>query len=213
MPTKKKEKAPPGPDDLVRESAGLYKTGDGRFEVQKTDLGWYLVDTAQANEFGQQLIHGPLQTLGAVREAIPGARDIKPLLRVRPKKQKADSGAQPPAPPPSWIDQLPEKEAAQVRSLVRALDKEGVSDAEGLVRRHRDDVAPLIATRVVEHRLQSLVEAEPEDARAHAADVVRRVVDVLADAGTSVQRPLPGWALVEVRAGEGLPLARMRPKI
>lgn len=55
----KKERPPPGPDDLVRESAGAYKTGDGRFQVEKSDLGWYLVDTQQMTEFGQQLIHGP----------------------------------------------------------------------------------------------------------------------------------------------------------
>ncbi len=79
----KKEKPAPGPDDLVRASAGSYRTGDGRFEVQKSDVGWYIVDTAQANEFGQQLIHGPVPTLDGVRIAIPGARDIKPLLRTR----------------------------------------------------------------------------------------------------------------------------------
>ena len=72
----KKEKPRAGPDELVRESAGVYRTGDGRFEVQKSDVGWYLVDTAQANEFGQQLIHGPMATLEAIRDAIPGARDI-----------------------------------------------------------------------------------------------------------------------------------------
>src|SRR3954452_24270267 len=111
----KTEKPPAGPNDLVRESAGVYRSGDGRFEVQKSDVGWYLVDTEQANEFGQQLIHGPLQTLDAVRDAIPGARDIRPLLRVRPPKA-ANNGAAatpsaqprkpepPPPPPPTWIE-------------------------------------------------------------------------------------------------------------
>jgi hypothetical protein len=85
-PRAKKEKPEPGPDDLVRESAGTYRTGDDRFHVEKSDMGWYLVDTQQTNEFGQQLIHGPLGTLDAIRAAIPGARDLKPLLRVRPTK-------------------------------------------------------------------------------------------------------------------------------
>src|SRR3954452_9861154 len=120
----KTEKPPAGPNDLVRESAGAYRTGDGRFEVQKSDLGWFLVDTEQANEFGQQLIHGPLATLDAVREQIPGARDIKPLLRVRPTKTKSPTKSdepakpEPPAPPPSWIDQLPSGEATHVRQLI-----------------------------------------------------------------------------------------------
>src|SRR3954453_21547278 len=124
----KTEKLPAGPNDLVRESAGVYRSGDGRFEVQKSDLGWYLVDTEQANEFGQQLIHGPLPTLDAVRKAIPGARDLKPLLRVRPTKgamnepaagnRKSQRIEPPPPPPPSWIDRLPEKEASEVRRLI-----------------------------------------------------------------------------------------------
>src|SRR3954451_22451700 len=184
----KKEKPPPGPNDLVRESAGVYRSGDGRFEVQKSDLGWYLVDTEQANEFGQQLIHGPLPTLDAVREAIPGARDIKPLLRVRQSKPGKGAAASskpakrappPPTPPPTWIDQLPDKEAADVRRLIRALEKEGLADAEELVKRHRDDVTPLIATRLVERRLRALVDAQPEADRERARSLISRAVEVL----------------------------------
>src|SRR3954453_11516700 len=110
----KTEKPAPGPNDLVRESAGVYRTGDGRFEVQKSDLGWFLVDTEQANEFGQQLIHGPLATLDAPGKQFPGALDIKPLLRVRPikatgaKESAKPKKAEPPPPaPPTWIDRLP----------------------------------------------------------------------------------------------------------
>src|SRR3982750_3508919 len=87
----KKEKPAPGPNDVVRESAGVYRSGDGRFEVQKSDVGWYIVDTEQANEFGQQLMHGPLPTLASVKAQIPGARDIKPLLRVKPAKSSTRS--------------------------------------------------------------------------------------------------------------------------
>ena len=70
----KQEKPPPGPDDLVRESAGVYRTGDERFRVEKSDAGWYLIDNEQTNEFGQQLIRGPLPTLDAVvaRYRVPG---------------------------------------------------------------------------------------------------------------------------------------------
>src|SRR5688572_12582714 len=124
----KKEKPPAGPDDLVRAAAGAYRSGDGRFEVQKADQGWFIVDSEQANEFGQQLIHGPFATLGDVQAAIPGSRDIKPLLRSArwpsppAKSAKAGKAAQKaaskkPAPPPSWIDRLARKEAAEVRRL------------------------------------------------------------------------------------------------
>ena len=214
----KKEKPPPGPDDLVRESAGVYRTGDERFRVEKSDVGWYLVDNEHANEFGQQLIRGPLPTLDAVRDQIPGARDIKPLLRVRPGKLKTarqeatrvESKA--PSPPPvSWIDRLPDSEATYLRRLIRALDHEGVSDAEELVRRHRDDPAPVIARRIVEERLRALVDEQPESDRERAQALVRRVAQILALSGATVEPPAPRWALVEVRDGDELPRARIRP--
>ena len=189
----KKEKPAPEPDDLVRESAGAYRTGDGRFQVEKSDQGWYLVDTQQANEFGQQLIHGPLPTLDSVRDAIPGARDITPLLRVKPPKSKAPTKSgrptkpePPPPPPPSWIDQLPPSEAAHVRQLIRALDKEGLADAEELVRRHREDALPLIATRLIEGRLRKLLADQPEAERERAQQLVRDVLDIVASQGTTV---------------------------
>lgn len=217
----KKEKPPAGPDDLVRQSAGAYLSGDGRFQVEKSDVGWYVIDTQQANEFGQQLIHGPMATLDAVRSAIPGARTVTPLLRVsRAAKLAARSQRKPalrptdPAPrPQTWIDRLPDKEAARVRRLIRALEKEGLGDAEELVRRHRDDQAPFIATRVLERRLSELVNEQPEDGRATAEKLVRRVVEILATEGTSVTTPVPGWNLVEMTPGESLPRNRIRPEI
>jgi|GEM_PF-5437695 len=216
----KKEKPLPGPDDLVRESAGAYRSGDGRFEVQKSDLGWYLVDTQESNEFGQQLIHGPLATLDAIRDAIPRAREIKPLLRVRPKKALAPRSAagsppkpEPPPPPPTWIDRLPDKEAAEVRRLIRALEKEGFDDPEELVRRHRDDTTPTITTRVLEHRLREIADDSDPDNRAAARKLIARVVDELALNGNSVRRPLLGWALVEIAShDDAAPRRRLRPR-
>src|SRR3954452_2459131 len=168
----KTEKPPAGPNDLVRESAGVYRSGDGRFEVQKSDVGWYLVDTEQANEFGQQLMHGPLPTLDAIREAMPGARDVTPLLRTRTAKTRdrgraaaAKSATKlPPPPPRSWIDELPSREREQVRGLIRVLEKEGLSDAEALARRFRDQPRTL-ATRLVEHWLRALIDEQPESDR------------------------------------------------
>jgi hypothetical protein len=204
----KKPKPPPRADDLVRESAGAYRTGDGRFEVQKSDVGWYLIDTAQANEFGQQLIHGPMPTLDALRAAIPAARDIKPLLRsqprrgrptpVRPEPKRTES---PPPPPPTWIDKLADREARDVRRLIRALEREGVADAEELVKRHRGDSSPTIATRLIERRLRALVEEWPEGDRERAHELVRRVAAVLTNDGTLTARPLPRWAVEALDPG------------
>jgi hypothetical protein len=208
----KKEKTPPGPDDLVRESAGVYVTGDGRFRVEKSDVGWYLVDSAQTNEFGQQLIHGPMPTLDAIREAIPGARDLKPLLRVRPATSRTAKKT-PPPPPKSWIDELPDKEATRVRRLVRALQAEGLEDAEELVRLHRDDMAPTIATKVIEHRLRSLVDEQPDPERNSAQLLIRRAVEILTSDGAAMQGPAPRWALVEVGQDHERPRNKIRPQV
>jgi hypothetical protein len=219
----KKEKQPPGPDDLVRESAGTYRTGDGRFEIQKSDQGWFLLDSEQTNEFGQQLIHGPLPTLDAVKAAIPGSRDLKPLLRVRSAQQTKKKAAAaskaapaqrtpPPAPPPSWIDKLSEHDAREVRQLIRALEKDGLDAAELVVRRGRGAATPVIATQVVEHRMRALVDQQPEADRERAHKLIRQVAKILAEDGTSNERPTPRWALVEV-AGDDPPAAvRMRPR-
>ena len=225
----KKEKAEPGPDDLVRESAGVYRTGDGRFEVQKSDQGWFLVDTQQNNEFGQNLIHGPMATLDALREAIPGARELKPLLRTRAAKPAATKSAAakagsakpaaprraPPSPPPSpktWIDKLPNSEAVEVRKLIRALEEEGLADAETLVRRHRDAPTPVLAAMVIEHRLRALVSEQPEGERERAQELVRRATGILATDGATISRPAPRWALVEVRDDEESARVRIRPR-
>lgn len=69
------------PDDVIRQEAGSYVSGDGRFEIRQSEADWYLVDTEQTNELGQELMQGPFASLKAAREAMPGARSIKPLLR------------------------------------------------------------------------------------------------------------------------------------
>jgi hypothetical protein len=218
----RKEKPAAGPDDLVRESAGTYRSGDGRFEVRKADVGWYIIDTQQANEFGQQLIHGPLSTLGAVRDAIPGTRDLKPLLRALPSKATAagttgTKAKQPPAPPrqppPSWIDQLRDKERAEVKRLIEALEREGLTDAEDLVRHHRDDAAPSITTRVIEHRLRSLIADVPEDERARARSLVNQVAEILSTDGLAMARPMSRWAVIEIAPDEPAPRRRIRPEL
>ena len=82
-------------DKLTRQTAGSYRTADERFEVREAGIGWYLVDTTQQNEFGQELLHGPYDTLKDVRAAIPGARTskvtpIRPPRTGRAKHAKAD---------------------------------------------------------------------------------------------------------------------------
>ena len=190
----------PDPDKLVRQAAGSYGTADGRFEVREADVGWFLVDPQHTNEFGQELIHGPYPTLKAVREAIPAARERQPTpMRPRPSKK---SRAKAPEPeerpqPPSWIDELPAGVGKEVRRLIGALESEGVTDAEELVRRDRDGLLPAVAVALIERRLAALVEEAPAKERKRAAELVRRAAEILSAEGGGQRTPLPGWSLVE----------------
>ncbi|HEX7195925.1 MAG TPA: hypothetical protein VF364_03720 [Candidatus Limnocylindria bacterium] len=192
------------PNKLIRQQAGTYRTPDQRFEVREADVGWFLVDSEQTNEFGQELIQGPYPTLKAVREALPEARAAKrttPAPRPARKATKTAKGrakeASPPPPPPSWIDQLPREEAAGVRRLIRALEKEGVTDGEALVRRDRDGMLPAVATRLIERRLDALVQDLPDGEQRAAKALLRRAAEVISAEGSTLTEPLPGWALVE----------------
>ncbi|MEP7360744.1 MAG: hypothetical protein ABI744_04110 [Chloroflexota bacterium] len=211
----KKEKPTPGPDDLVRAGPGGYRSGDGRFEIQKSDARWFIVDTEQANEFGQQLIHGPFAKLDDVRASIPASRDIKPLLRTsRPgaaHKATAKS-ARRPARVVSWIDRLPAHEADEVRDLIKALDGAGVKDAEVLVRRDRDSPFALVAAALIEGQLKELPSDASEVERQRLRRLIKRVVEILTDDGVSAARPLPRWELVETPRDPGRSPRPVRPR-
>lgn len=192
------------PDKLQREATGTYRTADGRFEVRGgTAAGWFLVDTEQTNDFGQELIQGPFATLAAVRAAIPPARSTKvkplrpPTTSPRATTTRRAPPRTPPA-PPTWLEQLPPAEAAAVRRLIAALEREGITDAEALVRRDREGIGPAIATRIIERRLASIVDELPERGRAGARELIRRATEVLTAEGTAMPRGVPGWSLVEV---------------
>jgi hypothetical protein len=215
MPARKKpEPKPVDPDDVVRESAGTYRSGDRRFEVRQSEGSWYVVDLERTNDFGQELIHGPFETLKESREAIPGARKVTPLPRRKPTAaaRQAARESKPAPPPKTWIDRLPEAEADTVRRAIRALEGEGVPDAEDLVRASRKEGGPGLASAVIERRLRALVDESAPDDRRQARELVRRVANILTEDGALTPKPLPRWALVEFDAGEETP-RRLRPKV
>ena len=197
-------------DTLTRQAAGDYRSADGRFTVRQADQGWFLVDTSQTNEFGQELIHGPFRSLKAVREAMPGARTQKvvPLRRTTANARGRARKEEPPPPPPSWIDQLPMPEGRAVRKLIAALEREGVADAEDLVRRDRDGLLPAVATRLITARLATLVDDADETDRKGMRALVQRVAEVLTSEGSALRDPLPRWILVEVRPDDDEPTQR-----
>ena len=189
-------------DKLVRQQAGTYRTRDERFEIREADVGWFLVDSEQTNEFGQELIQGPFATLKAVRAALPDARATKKARPPRTAPKKATRPARreetPKPPPPSWIDNLPKADAAGVRKLIGSLEREGIADAEALVRRDREGLLPAVATRLIERRLEALVDDLPAAEQKSGRALVRRAAEVLSAQGTSRRDPLPGWTLVEI---------------
>jgi hypothetical protein len=187
------------PDRLVRKAAGTYRTADDRFEVRGGSTGWFLVDTEQANEFGQELMHGPFSTLDAVRQGIPPARSEKvtPMPRPAARRESKRRTPEPPPPPKSWIDRLPKADTAAVRRAIAALEAAGIERAEELVRRDREGIGPAIATRLIEQRLEGIVADLPARGRPGARELVRRAAEVLSVEGAP-SGPLPGWTLVEV---------------
>jgi hypothetical protein len=199
------------PNKLARKKAGTYQTADERFEVRQAALGWFLIDSTATDELGQELVRGPFPTLNAAREAMPDARrtTLKPL--PRPKAVPSQSKAKPksaPA-PTTWIDRLPKAEATAARRLIHALELEGVPDAEQLVRDARKDREPTVARRVLEGRLEAIVDDLPDDERDISRHVMQRVLELLTKTGTTLFEPLPGWALVELGAEPGPPNRRI----
>jgi len=198
MPARKSETdLEADPDRLIRQKAGSYRTADDRFEVHQEGLGWFMLDSAQANEFGQPLIHGPFETMALVRESLPGARKTKPMRRGKPPR-RTPAKPEPPPPPPSWIDALPSKEASEVRSLIRALERDGLPDAEELVRRDREGLLPAVAVQLIERRLAELVSELPAKDREAGERLIREVAEILSADGTTRRDGLPGWTLVEI---------------
>ena len=219
MPAAKTKKPKPEaqPDDLVRQEAGNYLSGDGRFEVRQSDANWYVVDREQTNEFGQELIHGPYGSMKEAKAAMPGTRDITPLLRSRARATKpavkpAKADSQPTAKPPlqTWIDRLPKQEQVKVKALVRALDKEGVADAEALVRKDRQGLLPAVAIELLNRRLADVVQKLPEKDRPLARKLIDQLGGVITS-GEKLPHPLPGWALYET--GEGREPTKRRVRV
>ena len=150
---------------------------------------------------GQELIQGPFATLKAVRSALPDARASKPAGRPRAAPKKVAKPAKreepAPAPPPTWIEGLPKADAAGVRKLIGALERAGITDAEALVRRDREGLLPAVATRLIERRLDALVDDLPAAEQKAGRTRLRRAAEVLSAEGAA-RDPLPGWTLVEI---------------
>jgi hypothetical protein len=220
-PPKREPPAASDPNQLVRQEGGGYRSADERFDVQGSAGRWFATDQQQTDELGQPLIHGPYATLDELKEALADARRPQakgaPRLRVIGGSREASRSAeapeprrggdrrtsaaqsQPAAPPQrSWIDALPAADARRVRTLIRAVEREGVDKAEALVRRDRDGLHPAVAAELIARRLEAIVAGLPAAERKVARATIERVIEILAVEGSRIAPPLPRWLLVEV---------------
>jgi hypothetical protein len=79
-----KHKAP----NLKRETAGRYRTDDSRFVIRQQSGQWWVMDTEQTDELGQQALDSPYPSLSEATEAMSSM----PPKAGQPKRQRAATG-------------------------------------------------------------------------------------------------------------------------
>lgn len=181
---------------LVRERAGRYRSGDERFSVQEEDGAWFVEDHAQLSGFGQPLILGPFASLKLARTAVEEAATKQLALKPRASGGRAKPAPPPqpepePQPEPTWLDRLGDDEASRARSMIRALERLGIHDAESLVREDFEGAVPAVARALVLHEIRRRVGSDVDD------EALASVLEVMTDLGLHQPRGLPGWELVE----------------
>jgi aminoglycoside 3-N-acetyltransferase I len=77
---------------LKRESAGHYRTRDGRFTVEQNSGRWLVLDTEQTDELGLPLVRGPFGSLDESRDAIRAARTGPAPKSTLPERAKGGPG-------------------------------------------------------------------------------------------------------------------------
>ena len=180
-----KQSDPADPNKLVRESAGRYRTGDGRFIVEGGSAsGWFVADSDQADELGLPLLRGPFGTLDEAQDAVAAAR-VAPAPKAptrhkaerspeRPRDRRTAGPVEPDAERktrrradepkaesrPSWLDRLSADQRRVAKQLLSSLEAVRIADAEALVRRDLDSTGALIAGRLLAERAgQEIVES------------------------------------------------------
>ena len=194
-----------------RAEAGVYQSSDERFSIQSEGPSrWFITDQQQQDELGLARTVGPFDTLDAAKAAAEALRDEAPIAsplagklakdetppfgsKVGKSKPPATKPKRPMPPPRTWIDKLEDddREAARTaRRLIAALEKDGIADADELVRRDITGDQPVVAARLL---ARELLDAAGNATKADA------VLEALVDALTAgrVRRGLPHWELVE----------------
>jgi ribosomal protein S18 acetylase RimI-like enzyme len=154
---------------LKRETAGRYRTSDGRFMIEQASGRWMVADEEQTDELGLALLRGPFATLDEARSGIQAARSgPRPTSQLaermaalpRPKpgrrskasqetaKTPAPSKPQPPPPPPIEVRSYRPGDGDALRELWAAsgLRSQGDDDAGLAVFARRNPDLLLVAT-------------------------------------------------------------------
>ena len=132
-------------------------------------------------------------------------------LSVVPDREAPDAEAErepgpvpepePEPPKRTWLDELEDRDretAARARRMIAVLEREGIDDAESLVRRDILGNEPIVATRLAARDVLAAI-ARLDDPS--PAEVAVAVADVLA--ASRKRSGLPGWRMVERGGPDG----------
>jgi hypothetical protein len=78
-----------GTPKLKRETAGRYRSEDGRYVVQQQSGPWWLMDTEQTDELGQPALYGPYASLSEATDAIAALPAASRAPTKKPPAKKA----------------------------------------------------------------------------------------------------------------------------
>ena len=167
-PTTKDEES----DSLRRLPGTGWQTRDGRFTIETASGTWSLLDAEQTDDLGLPLVRGPFRSLTEAKAAIEEARTsgpATPKTRARPPTKTGEpkapkqparqkKTAEPEEPEePRWMADLDAADRRRAGRLMASLDKLGVRDAEGVVRRDVAGDVPTVARVAIANDLAKLL--------------------------------------------------------
>jgi hypothetical protein len=211
-PTKRAAAPKPEPP-WKRAEAGRYRSSDERFTISSEGPSrWFITDEQELDELGLARTVGPYDTLDDAKAAADDRRGAAPAASpladriasgakaekgrgpsARSKPSPAPKPAPAPAPPRTWLDKLEDEDrdaARRARRLISALEDEGITDADALVRRDVLGGQPVVAARLL---ARDILEAVGKSSKPES--VLNAVTEVLGS--SKARRGLPGWELVE----------------
>jgi hypothetical protein len=177
-------------DSLRRLPGTGWQTRDGRFTIETASGTWSLLDAEQTDELGLPLVRGPFRSLTEAKAAIEEARTSGPAtstLPASPPPKAAEATAPPkqaarakkPEEPeePRWMADLDAADRRRAGRLMARLDKLGVRDAEGVVRRDVAGDVPTVARVAIANDLAKVLgEGDPPNVK-----LAGRVLEVLTE--------------------------------